>query len=214
MDVSASMRFGSPTPKLSVAADFVESLGYSAFRCGDALGMLAFDHQQRDELTLPARTGRGVGMAMAETLRRLAAEPPDRVPPQALDAPALGASAAAVSRGTSLVFMVSDFHWPLDLLGPVLDRLEAVDLIPVVIWDQAETQPPRAGKWLRTRDLESGRQHDMLMRTAIRRRWTDTVSQRRAAINDAFGAWEIKPVFMEHGFDAERLSRYFLEAGS
>ena len=42
-DVSASMRFGSPRSKLDVVAEFVEALGQSAFRVGDALGMVAFD---------------------------------------------------------------------------------------------------------------------------------------------------------------------------
>ena len=40
VDVSASMGFGSPRPKLQVVADFVEALGQSAFRVGDALGMV------------------------------------------------------------------------------------------------------------------------------------------------------------------------------
>src|SRR5690349_23635828 len=38
VDVSSSMRFGSGKTKLEVAADFVEALGHSAFRVGDALG--------------------------------------------------------------------------------------------------------------------------------------------------------------------------------
>ena len=42
VDVSGSMRFGARTPKLERAAEFVEALGHSAFRLGDALGMLAF----------------------------------------------------------------------------------------------------------------------------------------------------------------------------
>src|SRR5689334_19156363 len=43
VDVSSSMRFGSPAAKLDVVADFVEALGPSAFRLGDSVGMLAFD---------------------------------------------------------------------------------------------------------------------------------------------------------------------------
>jgi uncharacterized protein (DUF58 family) len=35
VDVSASMDFGARTPKLHVAADFVEALGFSTFRAGD-----------------------------------------------------------------------------------------------------------------------------------------------------------------------------------
>src|SRR5215467_4482774 len=38
VDVSASMAVGSHVPKLHVVADFVEALGQSAFRVGDAVG--------------------------------------------------------------------------------------------------------------------------------------------------------------------------------
>ena len=55
VDVSASMMFGSRRPKLHVVADFVEALGMSAFRVGDAVGMMAFDEAERADLFVPAR---------------------------------------------------------------------------------------------------------------------------------------------------------------
>src|ERR1700754_1049758 len=61
IDVSASMYFGSRHTKLEVAAEFLEALGQSTFRVGDALGMLAFDVRERTDLFVPARLGRGVG---------------------------------------------------------------------------------------------------------------------------------------------------------
>ncbi len=69
IDVSASMSFGSPDSKLDIAADFIESLGHSAFGYGDALGMVAFDNELREDLIIPARTGRGVGTTIADVLR-------------------------------------------------------------------------------------------------------------------------------------------------
>src|SRR5689334_22707216 len=69
VDVSSSMSFGSRKTKLEVAADFVEALGHSAFRVGDALGMLAFDAAERSDLFMPALLSRGVGDVMADLLR-------------------------------------------------------------------------------------------------------------------------------------------------
>ena len=57
VDVSASMHFGVDKTKLEVAADFVEALGRSAFRSGDALGLLAFDAGTRADLFMPASPG-------------------------------------------------------------------------------------------------------------------------------------------------------------
>ena len=68
-DVSTSMRFGALRPKLHVVADFVEALGQSAFRVGDALGMLAFDARERTDLFVPAHLSRGTGSVMASKLR-------------------------------------------------------------------------------------------------------------------------------------------------
>ena len=67
-DVSASMSFGSPKPKLHVVADFVAALGDSAFRVGDPLGMVAFDTHERADLFVPAVLSRGVGAVMASML--------------------------------------------------------------------------------------------------------------------------------------------------
>src|SRR3954462_3700989 len=53
VDVSASMRFGAPG-KLEVVAGFVQALGHSAFRVGDAVGMVAFDRAERPELRVGA----------------------------------------------------------------------------------------------------------------------------------------------------------------
>src|SRR6185312_10852246 len=69
VDVSASMTFGSRRPKLYVVADFVEALGVSAFRVGDAVGMMAFDVGERSDLFMPARVSRGMGSIMAAALR-------------------------------------------------------------------------------------------------------------------------------------------------
>src|SRR5512138_61491 len=70
VDVSASMSFGARRPKLSIAAEFVEALGRSAFRVGDALGMMAFDADERGDLLVPALSSRGIGSVMADMLER------------------------------------------------------------------------------------------------------------------------------------------------
>ena len=67
VDVSASMRFGAGS-KRQMVAEFLEALGLSAFRVGDALGMLAFDTREREELFLPPRIGRGSGSLLRQRL--------------------------------------------------------------------------------------------------------------------------------------------------
>jgi len=105
VDVSASMSFGSPKPKLHVVADFVEALGHSAFRVGDALGMVAFDEIERMDLFVPSLMSRGSGSLMARLLRSCSSA--------ARGAAGLEAAAHRLAGRPGLVFLVSDFHWPL-----------------------------------------------------------------------------------------------------
>lgn len=205
VDVSASMSFGSPRSKLHVAADFVEALGFSAFRVGDLFGMLGFDSEERMDLYAPARLSRGASSVIAATLRTLEGTRPG--------VNGLEQATARIAGRQGLVFLVSDFHWPLQRLGSVLDLLAHADVVPVVIWDAAETEPPMRNALAPLRDVESGSQRTLWLRPSLRARWRGAVEVRRAEIQDFFGTYSIRPFFVEGGaFDGEAMSRYFFEA--
>jgi uncharacterized protein (DUF58 family) len=207
VDVSASMQFGARQTKLQVAADFVEALGYSAFRVGDQVGMLGFDGGARDDLFVPARYGRGVGTMLATMLR------------ESTSAAAANGSLAGLHRAAStlagrqaLIFLVSDFHWPLAALPAVLDLLVHAYVIPVVVWDPAEIAPPEGGPLLAVSDAESAGQRTLWLRASVRERWREAVARRRAELATLFGKRGIQPFYIERAFDPEAMSRYFLEA--
>ncbi|MGC2041365.1 MxaS protein, partial [Paraburkholderia caledonica] len=219
----------------------VEALGYSAFRVGDPLGMLAFDSGARDDLFMPPRSGRGIGNLLAGMLRESAG----------VDAgEGAGFTAAAVSgnrsgngnrsgdgsgigkrNGTSsgsvgalqriastlagrqaLVFLVSDFHWPLTALPAVLDLLVHAYVVPIVVWDAAEIAPPAGGPLLAVRDAESGARRTLWLSAGARERWHEGVARRRAELSQMFGKRAMQPFYIEGEFDPEAMSRYFLEA--
>jgi uncharacterized protein (DUF58 family) len=204
VDVSASMSFGSRKPKLHIAADFIEALSQSAFRIGDALGMLAFDAAERIDLFVPAHLSRGMGAVMAEMLR-------------ACEGGAGGASGleqAALNIGgrSGLVFLVSDFHWPLARLGDALDALAQAHVVPMILWDSAEIQPPSHDGLASLRDAESDAMRTLWLRSRLRTDWQEAVAARRAELNRIFAAREIRPFYVDGDFDGEALSQYFLEA--
>lgn len=218
VDVSASMCFGKSRPKLDVVADFVEALGFSAFRSGDRVGMAAFDDDERDDLYVPARYGRGVGEAMAALLR---GTPARQAAPAAVAARTRGDGARGLARAVSklagrqgLVFIVSDFHWPLDALPATLDMLVHACVVPIVVWDEAELAPPGDGALLTVRDLESGAKRTLWLSKRVRAQWRDAVAQRRRALADLFAKHAMKPFYLVGDFDPDQLSRYFLEQGA
>ena len=204
VDVSASMAFGSPRPKLQRIADFVDALGRSAFRVGDALGMAAFDERERMELLVPAMLSRGTGTLMATLLRDCVAR-----------GRGAGGLAEVVRRHAGraeLLFLVSDFHWPLAQLEPVLDLLSHAFVVPIVVWDRAEIAPPEQPGLLSVWDVESRSQRTLWMRPKLRVRWLEAVAERRREIAACFARRGIRPFHVEGEFDGEAMSRYFLEA--
>jgi uncharacterized protein (DUF58 family) len=204
VDVSTSMHFGSPRTKLLVAADFIEALGQSAFRVGDAVGMLAFDAQERTDLFVPAVRSRGAASLMAAALASCTGAAGAMA---GLEQAVLG-----LAGRSGLIFLVSDFHWPLAGLAGVLDSLQKAYVVPMVVWDPAETQPPSDNGIMILHDSESGAERTFWLRSSLRERWRDSVERRRAELNAVFGARAIRPFYVSGRFDGEALSQYFLQA--
>ncbi|MDF3838622.1 MxaS protein, partial [Cupriavidus basilensis] len=207
--VSASMRFGARADKLQVAADFLEGLGHSAFRAGDPVGMLAFDAVERADLFVPARHSRGAGYAMSAMLRASASA---GAAARAGGAEGLAQAAQRLADRRGLVFVVSDFHWALEALDGILDLLAQAYVVPMIVWDPAETEPPPGNTLLAVRDAETGRQRTLWLRKTVRAQWRDAVARRRARLDALFLARGLRPFYLHGAFEAEALSRYFLEA--
>lgn len=204
VDVSASMAFGARRRKIDLAADFVESLAHSAFRVGDALGLRAFDHAERADLTIPATLSRGLGSVMADSLRHCDTAPGG--------IEGLEDVVQQMAGREALVFIVSDFHWPLDRLGAVLDLLSHAFVVPMVLWDAAETEPPHIDAIAPLRDAETNVRRTLLLRPKLRSQWRDAVADRREALNALFAAHDLRPFWLAGRFDADALSDYFMEA--
>jgi len=213
VDVSASMRFGTGQSKLAVVADFLYALGYSAHRSGDSVSLMAFDHAFRDDLYMPARSGRGIGDFMAKSINASTASS-TASHSQYRSPDNLAGLAECVERiaGTSgLAFLVSDFHYRLEHLAPILERLGDQLVVPLVVWDKAEIEPPAQGGLLSLGDAESGQVRRMWLTNKLRRQWRDNVTRRRDEIGTLFAANNMRVLHLEAGFDPEILSRHFLE---
>ncbi|MFC0402512.1 DUF58 domain-containing protein [Paraburkholderia rhizosphaerae] len=209
VDVSASMRFGHTTSKLDAAAQFAEALGYSAFRHGDRVGMLAFDTSERDDLFLPARHVRGAGALMSDTLRH--AKPGEPRQRRASPAAGLEKTLARIAERACMVFLVSDFHWPLDTLAALLRSVPRIWLVPIVLWNSAELEPPATNGWLTTHDMETGERRSIWITDALRDRWRAAVATHRDHISRTFTQCGVQPLFATDTVDADAVSRYFVE---
>ena len=205
VDLSASMACGTPR-KIDVAAAFVEAMGKSAFQTGDSAGLCAFDGAARTELYRPAHHGRQVGPLLAQLVRQA----------QPAATPGCGVAQALqpLAGRQGLVFLLSDFHWPLAQTAAALDLLAHAWVVPVVLWNAQEIAPPAVNAFVRLRDAESGALRAIWLTPRLRRQWQESVAQRRAALDALFASRHLRPLYMTNGFDAAAVSHYFIEGDS
>jgi uncharacterized protein (DUF58 family) len=200
-DLSSSMTFRGRCSKLELLADFTRSLAYSAYRGGDPFGFVGCGERIRNEWWLPLRLARGHGAELAGRLKTAALED--------ADARALLEGATRVGPKRSLVFLVSDYHLPLEFVADVLRGLRRHQVVPVVLRDSAELRlPSRFGiAWVR--DLESGRRRSMLVRRSLQERFAVEVQQRWKALQDLFSKSNSKALVIEDQFRADEVNRHF-----
>ncbi|MDM0073289.1 MxaS protein [Variovorax sp. J2P1-59] len=200
-DLSASMGFAGTRRKLDVLADFVDSLAWSAWRTGDSFGFVGCDSTVREDVLLPLTRSRGMGSALARTLRALHLG--------GRSAHALSMAHRYLNRQRSLVFLVSDFHLPLPDVEATLASMAHHDLVPVVLWDPLEFGLSARRGLVQVTDPESGATRLLWWRPALRDKWLAAQQQRRDALLRIFQVNQLKPLFIEGRFDADAVTRHF-----
>jgi len=200
-DVSASMALGNGPRRIDVLADLAHSLAWSAWRSGDAYGLIACDETVREDLLLLPTRARGAGLARAQDLRALR--------PRGHSAHGLLDAHRWLGRQRALVFLVSDFHLPAPELAAVLSSLARHDVLPVVLGDPAEFDLGLRSGWARLVDPETGQRRLVWWRPALRERWLRHAQQRREALDRLFAAQRLKPLYMAGAFDADAVTRHF-----
>jgi uncharacterized protein (DUF58 family) len=202
-DLSASMAFEGPVRKLDVLADFAASLAWSAVRSGDSFGFVGCDERIRSELMLPQTRRRGAGLELARALRLFR--------PSGRSARALHDAHRHLPLRRALVFLVSDFHLPLADVARVLSSLAAHDVVPVVLWQPVEFALSAANALAQVQEPESGERRWLWWRPALRERWRAAQAARREALLQVFRARRLDPLFIEGAFDADAVTRHFVQ---
>jgi len=201
-DASASMSAHGPALDGAVR-DFARSLQRSTAQGGDPFGLLSFDETVHISALL--RPTRSRAAAAAGVLAWTTASRDG-------SAGAAGVlhAAALLPRQRSLVFLLSDFCWPLPLLDAALGQLAQHDVVPV--WLQADQPPERlpARGLVELRDAESGAQRLLWLRPALRARWQAALAAHRQAVTACFARHQCTPLHLDAPFDADAVSRHFV----
>ena len=203
-DVSASMAFRGRHDKLDQLRSIAVALARTAWRNGDAFGFVAANERTQHKLGLATRLNRGA----AEWIdRRL-----DGFQPNGASARGLLDAATRLPQRRSLVFLVSDFHWPDDDIRDTLRSLSHHAVVPVVLRDPGEGEAiPRHGIAV-LRDMESGARRFVWLRKGL----IESLRSRRAAREDLLrricANFGCTPFFVHGAFEPLALTSHFLEA--
>ncbi|MEN8260381.1 MAG: hypothetical protein ABFS02_07320 [Pseudomonadota bacterium] len=199
-DLSASMGFHR---KMEILATFAAAAAYSAYRSGDSFGFIGCDEEIRWDLYLPQRWHKGDIPEFAERIRAFR--------PGGRSATALRDAAERLRRHRSLLFLVSDFHFPLTEVEALMDALDRHDIVPVVLWDRREYENLPEWGFVRLADPETGAERTLFMRPELRQAFEENFERRRGELVHLCMRYGRQPFFMCNGFEPDRLTRYFHE---
>lgn len=204
-DVSASMGYVGRYDKFAQLRQISVALARTAWRNGDAFGFYAANDIPQSMLTLPVRINRGAAAWVSQRLEDFA--------PSGNDARGLVQLIPQLPHRRALVFVISDFHWPAADLRAVLRGLAHHAIVPVVLWDPAESDAVHRRGIAVLRDLESGQRRFVWLRPGLIDALRARRAQRESEIRRACRAAGCAPFFVRDRFEPLQFTRYFLETG-
>lgn len=200
-DLSASMSFKGQRSKMDVLADFVSSMSYSAYRTGDTFGFVGCGDEASRAWILPPTLNRAVGLGLAEELRQFK--------PTGRDSEGLLSAAENIGSRRALVFLLSDFHFPLIFSEKLMATLAYHDVIPVMLWDKQEHRELPNYGLAYLYDAETNQSRMLLMRPSLKKRIQTEFSDRQEKLFDLFGQYGRVPLLLDNGFNSDEVTHYF-----
>lgn len=197
-DLSGSMRFKG---KLVLAAEIAASIAYSAHQAGDRFSFVGYDQIVREDwMTKPSYRMQD---AYALITRLMHYQPLSVAAEGLLDINRF------IGQARGLVFIISDFHMPLQSLEQSLNMLSKHHVVPIVLWDADEYKNlPKFG-FSTIVDPETGEQRTLFFRESLKKRFEVAFAERKATLKALFAKYETPACFIEDSFKPKLLSEYF-----
>lgn len=200
VDLSASMRFRGTASRMRLAGDLCRSLAASATRISDGFGLIGCDETVRADLHLRATRHRSAALAAAGRVAETTCA--------GRSAAGMLEAARLLAGRPKLVFVVSDFRWPEELIGRVFSALAPHDTLPVLLADDAEAEGLPAFGLAEIEDLEGAGRRLVFLRPSLRRAWIARERARVEALERTAAPFARRPFRLAGGFDAQALTRH------
>lgn len=196
-DLSASMQ-----SKLPMVSDFIESAAHSVIENGDAFGFMGCETGLSQRWCVPSGLHLHAFRHLAHDLRTFRAHS---------TAAGLTQVAPWLPARRSLLFFVSDCHFPAEQLRDILHPLARHVVVPLVLWSEEESATLPDWGLVRFQDAEHHRSRTLWMRPSLKRRIEKAITDRQSELRQVFRGFGLEPLFMTGRYVAERLNTYFLQ---
>lgn len=203
LDASASMSYQGQFKRMHIAQDIASQIALSAYHVGDPFGLYCGHKKLINEATLPTRLNRSAWLWVRQKLAHIKAEG-DQVS-------GLIQAAALLPKRRSLVFVISDFRWPVGLFQNLLKVTQHHDVVPIMLQDPQEyDQLPKAG-FSNLQDMETGQSCFVWMRASMIERIRKARERHVNEISNISKAYGCRPFLVKGQFNSLALTKYFLE---
>lgn len=200
-DMSSSMQFKGEVRKLDRAVQIAASIGSAVAHAGDVYSLIGYDEDVQEEILLPL--GNRLSELLAQLNRVAASRDLGRNSDGVLQVPQF------LGQKKSLVFWLSDFHMPLSHIEQTLAAMSMHQVIPVVIWDDAEIRKlPRLG-FSNMLDPETGLSRTLFFTPALRQQIEDAFQQRKHDLQQLFLKFDSPALYLQDDYHPDLMTQYF-----
>ncbi|WP_051378386.1 hypothetical protein [Derxia gummosa] len=191
--------------RMALLARLARLTGHSARHAGDSFGLVAADTAIRDDLWLAPSRAPG---AIAEIADRL-----DGFVPTGHGHAGLIDAADTLAGRRRLVFVASDFCWPIDDVERLLTALAPHQVQPIVLGDAAAEAVPDWRGLVEIDDAEGGAARAAWLRPSQRARWQAALADWRVGLAASFAAHGLTPLHADASLAAEDITQWLAEGG-
>lgn len=202
-DISASLDFTGTASKKTLMASFLASLALSVYRNGDVFGFHAAAEALDNNMSL-------YKMRHPEAAIKLATELNNGTF-SGRNANGLLQALHAIPAKKSLIFLVSDFYLPTNLIEQLMLNLSRHMVIPVVLRDSAESLSGSAFGIANVYDSETQDRKMILLRPGFAKKLRDNRLKNEQQLFSQLARYGRRPLILHDTFSAEVVSQYFLE---
>ena len=113
-----------------------------------------------------------------------------------------------VPRERGLVFVISDFHFPLQNAEKLFVALQRHEVVPMPVWSARERELPAFGL-VQLRDAEGAGERLLFMRPGLRARVRRSIDAHREDVRALCARFGRRPLELGERFDPQMVTRYF-----